>query len=233
VKIVPLVAALAIGGAVAAKTIFPGKKNPGVEVQEKKTRAEKKKEEKARKQKAKVEMLKRIIKFQIMKEGKRVGWASEDEGEEGFPVFDEKGYREALWDYKKNELWKLFDEQCGEVERLEEERRLVLEGMEMELSTGKRFPTEEEEKEERLVLAKLGVERRKHDLVQERIDEMDLSEYGLAGKSREELQAILFSTEEKAMPWGTEYMTWEEEDTLHLASVALHKMFWNEVWGRD
>ena len=225
IKIVPLVAVLAIGGAVAAKTIFSGKSDSAAEVrEEKKTLQEIRKEEKIKRQKAKVEMLKRVIKFQMMRERGRISWNSEDE--EKHPEFDEDAYGGALGKYTKSELWKLFSEQNKAVENLEEERNRLVDGMELELSTGKRFPSEEEEKEEKLIIAKLGIEMKKQGLVQERIDEIDLSEYELAGKGREELQEILFSLEEKAM-------TWEDEQTMYLASVALHRTFWNDVWGRD
>ncbi|MCP4646706.1 MAG: hypothetical protein GY852_03090 [bacterium] len=225
VKVVPLVAALMIGGGVAAKAVFSGKSDAAAEVLEKKkTLQEIRKEERIKRQKAKVEMLKRVTKVQMMRERGQVSWGGEDE--EKCPEFDEDAYGEALGRYKKSELWKLFSEQNKTVEHLEGERNRLVDGMELELSTGKRFPSEEEEKEEKLIVAKLGIEMKKQGLVQKRIDEIDLSEYELAGKGRDELQEILFSLEEKTM-------SWEDEQTMYLASVALHRTFWNDVWGKD
>ena|GEM_PF-5881257 len=233
VKVVPLVAALAISGVVAAKTIFGGNTDEGAEVwKEKRTPQEIKSREKLKRQKAKLEMLKGIIKFQKMKEQGKIGWGeNEDKSMESFPVFDGKRYMEALWEYEKDELWELFAEQCGTVEHLEKEHKDALDDMDIELSTGKRFPSEEEEKEENLVLAKLNIEKRKRDLVQGRIDEIELSEYGLAGKNREELQSILFSMEEMEVYWGVESMPWEKEQTMYLASIALDRLFWTDVFG--
>lgn len=231
-KIVPLVAVLAVGGA-AAYAVFGGKKGVGAEVQEeKKTREEKRREEKKKKYGEKLETLKRIIKFQRLKEQGENSWGENEDGVY-FPPFDEKRYMEGLGDYTKNELWDLLSEQLRIVWLIQQEHKNALNNMDIELSTGKKVPSEEEEKEERLILAKLKIEKRKQDLVQGRIDEIEISEYGLAGKSREELQAILFSMEEKAMYWGVEYLPWEEEQTMYLASIALDRLFWSDVLGKE
>ena len=101
VKVVPLVAALAIGGGIAAKAVF-GKKDPAAEVREEKKSSEKRKEEKKKK---KIETLKQILKIRkklkergMLPEGKEVLLVTVSDLERKFRDFAEEFGRDEIVD---------------------------------------------------------------------------------------------------------------------------------------